>query len=185
MTKIVVIVFLMLPLVAVAAVQNWKIVPDQSSLTFTGIQNNAPVSGKFKTFSGDIHFNPADLNASSVRIVVNTDSVTMAYQEIADALKTVDWFDVTKYPQAVFESKKFSKTGENAYRSNGILIIRNKTVPISINFKVKQLANDKVEITGSTEVKRSLFGVGQGEWASTDEIKDEVKIDFILTAIKQ
>ncbi|EKD71652.1 MAG: hypothetical protein ACD_46C00135G0005, partial [uncultured bacterium] len=27
-----------------------------------------------------------------------------------------------------------------------------------------------------------VFGIGQGEWESTDEVKNEVTVNFILTA---
>src|SRR5262245_57300982 len=97
--QILFLTLLFVPLITVAAVPSWQIVPDKSSLTFTGVQNDAPVSGKFKKFTGDIKFDPAQLNASSVKIVVDTNSVFTSYSDLVDALKTADWFNVKLFPQ--------------------------------------------------------------------------------------
>ncbi len=35
---------------------------------------------------------------------------------------------------------------------------------------------------GSASVDRTAFGVGQGEWAATDQIPAEVKLSFSLEA---
>ena len=40
-------------------------------------------------------------------------------------------------------------------------------------------------VEGSTVIKRSAFGVGQGEWASTDQIKDDVTVNFKVSANKK
>src|SRR5690348_13839148 len=103
---------------AVAAQSAWQIVPNQSAITFTATQNNAPVTGKFTTFSGDINFDPAQLNSSNVKIVVNIGSVATSYKDVGDTLKTADWFDIKHFPQAVFKSSSFTKTGDNKYQSN-------------------------------------------------------------------
>jgi len=75
-TGILICITLLLPLITQAAIPAWQISPHDSTLSFTATQNNAPVSGSFKTFSGDIHFDPEQLAASNVRIVIALDSVT-------------------------------------------------------------------------------------------------------------
>lgn len=184
--KIIFLALLLLPLMTVfAGVPAWQINPTQSSLSFTGTQNNAPVSGKFKSFSGEINFDPEQLNSSHVRIVVDLNSVSTSYKDVEDALKTADWFNVKLFPKAIFKADQFTKTGDNAYQANGTLKIRDKEIPISVAFVVLESSNNKARVKGTTVVKRSLFGIGQGEWASTDEVKDEVKVDFDIIAVKK
>jgi polyisoprenoid-binding protein YceI len=37
-------------------------------------------------------------------------------------------------------------------------------------------------VKGKTTIKRSLFGVGQGDWSKTDAVKDDVLVEFVLAA---
>ncbi len=179
-------VVLLFPLVAYAGpVPTWQIVPNESTLVFTGIQNNAPVSGKFTHFTGDIKFDPTALANSSVKIVVDIDSITASYKDLVDTLKTKDWFDVKSFPQAVFVSKQFQMTGGNTYQVTGTLTVRDKTQPLTLNFQVTESSNNKAKVTGSTTIKRTAFGVGQGEWSGTNEVKDDVKVNFSLSVIKK
>lgn len=163
----------------------WEIIPAESNINFTATQNGAPVSGRFTVFRGEIQFDPNNLPTSHVKITVDTNSVTTSFTDIAEALKTEEWFDVKLFPEAVFESKTFSKVAEESFQTNGTLTIRDKSLPITISFIGKSLSQDKGQVTGSMRLQRSQYTVGQGEWASTDEIKDDVQVDFTFTAIKK
>lgn len=172
-------------LMAAAAVPAWNIVPNDSTINFTATQNNSPVSGNFKKFTGDINFDPAQLSASNVTITVDLASVNTSYGEVADTLKTADWFDSKNFPQATFKATKFTKTGANTYQADGALTIRNKTVPVSLAFTVDQFTAANFHLKGNTVLKRTDFGVGQGDWAKTDTVKDEVQVNFTLSATKK
>lgn len=186
-TRLLCFFILLLPMAVSAAtpVPSWQMVPKQSSITFTATQNNAPVTGEFKSFSGDIKFDPTQLGASSASIVVDTTSVTASYGQVADTLKSPDWFDVKRFPQAIFKVNSFTKTGNNTYQANGILTIRDKAVPITLAFVLAQYTPTQALVKGNVTIKRTLFGVGQGEWAQTDQVKDEVQINFTITATKK
>ncbi|MBV8801738.1 MAG: YceI family protein [Gammaproteobacteria bacterium] len=182
---IAILIMIFVPMIVVAAVSTWQIIPTESTLTFTGTLNNAPTLGQFKSFNGEIHFDPDKLNESDVQIVVDIASITTSYPDIANTLKMPDWFDVKMFPQAVFKASKFNKMGDKSYQANGELTIRDKTIPVTISFTEEDLPQNKVRIKGNTILKRTQFNVGQGEWADTDSVKDEVKVEFNLMAIKK
>lgn len=165
-----------------AEVASWQIVPAESNITFTATQNDAPVSGEFKKFTGEIYFDPAQLAASKVKITVDMRSVSASYAELVDTLKTADWFNVALYPQAVFVANQFTKTGDKTYQAKGTLTIRDKTQPLTVHFTEEEFTNSEAKVKGSTTIQRNAFGVGQGEWKSTEEVKDEVKVDFVVYA---
>ncbi|OGT53173.1 MAG: hypothetical protein A3E84_00880 [Gammaproteobacteria bacterium RIFCSPHIGHO2_12_FULL_42_13] len=181
---LVLLVFL-LPLFANAAAPAWQIVPNESSITFTGIQNDAPASGKFKKFSGTIHFDPDRLNESKVRIVIDMNSVSTSYSDFTSTLVTEDWFNVKLFPEAIFEATTLKKTGDSQYQAAGTLTIRDKTVPVTLSFESKKLSETKALVKGNTTLKRTMFGIGQGEWADTDAIKDDVQVNFNMTAARK
>jgi len=99
-------------------------------------------------------------------------------------LITSDWFNAKVFPKAEFKSKQIEKTGDNQYNAKGTLTIRDKSVPVTLNFSA-EYNESKGSVVGSTVIKRSDFGVGQGEWAGTDEIKDDVTVSFKVAAIKK
>ncbi len=178
-------IFLLLVAISIlakATPPEWQIDPSQSTLSFTATQNDAPVTGQFKTFRGDIFVDPNNYKASTVHIVVDMNSISVDYADVKNTLLTPDWFNVAAFPQAEFKSTDFTKTGNNTYQATGNLTIRDKTVPVTLTFTAEQPAKDTGVVKGSTTLKRSAFGVGQGEWAGTNQIKDDVKVDFKIVA---
>ncbi|HVV68547.1 MAG TPA: YceI family protein [Gammaproteobacteria bacterium] len=179
------LIFLLLPLLAGAqTVPAWKIVPHESTLTFTATQNGAPTTGTFSNFSGDIHFDPSQLDKSNVKIIVNMSSISDAYNQLSDTLKSAEWFNAKVFPQAVFQSSGFTKTGEKTYQAQGNLTIRDKTQPIILNFTLEEFSST-AKITGNTTIKRTAFGVGQGEWSDTKTVKDDVQVNFKVSAVRE
>jgi polyisoprenoid-binding protein YceI len=55
------------------------------------------------------------------------------------------------------------------------------TRPVAVAFTLK-LDREDATAQGSASVDRTAFGVGQGEWAATDQIPAEVKLSFSLKA---
>lgn len=180
--KKIIFIFLLSPLVASADVPSWKIIPNESTLTFTATQNGAPVTGTFTNFTGDINFDPAQLDKSNVKIIVNVGSISDPYNQLSDTLKSADWFNTKLFPQAVFQSTGFTKTGDKTYQAKGTLTIRDKTQPIVLNFTQQEYSQTKAKMTGSTTIKRTAFGVGQGEWSDTKAVKDDVQVNFTVNA---
>lgn len=176
---------ILLPVMVNAAVPQWIIVPDESQLAFTGTQNNAPVTGEFKTFTGEIFVDPFNLAVGSIDIIVDMGSLTASYADLKETLVTSDWFDIKRFPKAEFKATQFKKTGNDGYEAAGTLTIRDKSAPVTLVFTSQQIAPNKRIVNGSAVFKRSTFGVGQGEWASTDEIKDAVMVTFQIVAVRK
>lgn len=163
----------------------WEIVPSQSEITFTGTQNGAPVTGRFKKFTGQIFVDPVNYKASSIHMTIDMNSISAPFEDIATTLASPDWFNVKVFPNAEFKATKFNKLDDKTYETDGTLTIRDKSAPVTLKFVVDQISKDQALVEGSTTVKRSVFGVGQGEWASTDEIQDDVIIRFKISAIRK
>jgi polyisoprenoid-binding protein YceI len=185
LSKLVATSLIFLPWIALAEVAKWEIVPSESSVRFTATQNNAPVSGTFKKLHGNIEFSPEDLKNSKVDLVVEMDSVNASYQELVSTLKTSDWLDVSKFKDASFKSNELTKIKDNTYQAKGELQIRDKKQPLTVQFTIDNPAKDKSKVVGETAIKRTAFGIGQGDWASTDEVKDDVKLNFDLSLKRQ
>lgn len=171
----------MLPGLALAA-PSWEISP-RSTITFTATQNGAPVSGKFTSFGGKIEFSPQDLATSNINLAIDTNSIKTSFAPIADELKGKNWFNSKAFPQATFTSTKISKKEGNNYQAEGELSIRDKKSPATVTFHIDEFTEQKARASGKMTIQRSAFGIGQGEWASTNEIKDDVLVSFNLILI--
>ncbi len=84
-----------------AEATKWNMDPSGSKIDFKATQNNSPVTGSFDKFTADINFDKNNLKDSSVKITVDTGSVSASYDEVSTTLKTADWFSVDVFPKAV------------------------------------------------------------------------------------
>ena len=175
----------LMPMILLAAPSSWQIIPAESHLGFTATQNGAPVSGEFKTFRGEIVIDPDNIKTGHIEIVVDINSVSASYADLKQTLTTADWFNAKLFPTAVFKASEFKQTGKNSYEAIGTLRIRDKSAPATLVFHAEEPVPEKRVVTGSTSIKRSTFGVGQGEWAGTDQVKDEVSVNFKVVAVKK
>lgn len=167
------------------ALPAWNIVQDKSEISFTAIQEGAPVSAEFKSFDAQVEFDKDMLEESKVAVTIDMNSVYAEYEDLVDTLKSKEWFDVQQFPSATFNSTHFKKLKDMHYECEGDLTIRDKTVPVKITFQFLKYTDQEASLEGETTIKRNDFGVGQGEWASTEDVADEVVIQFKLHAIKQ
>lgn len=183
--KILICVWLLLSTTFVWALAPiWKIVPAESSLAFVATQNGAPVKGKFEKFSGEINFDLNKLSECHVKIIVDMNSLSTSYDDLTSALRLSDWFNIKMFPEALFEASQFEKVGDKQYVAKGTLTIRDKSLPVALTFTADQPSDNKAIVTGQTTIKRTAFGVGQGEWSSLNEVKDDVTVNFTVTATK-
>lgn len=165
-----------------AFARTWNIDKATSSLGFSAVVNGAHYDGNFKTFDGQISFDPDKLESSQIKITIGMGSVAASYQDMGKTLTGADWFDAKSFPSATYEAGSFTKTGDKTYQANGNLTIRGKTVPVVLSFTLNEYTPTKAVVTGSTAIRRNDFGVGQGEWAGTDVVQNEVTVNFTIKA---
>ncbi|MBU6475403.1 MAG: YceI family protein [Alphaproteobacteria bacterium] len=170
-----------------AAPQNWSMLHEKSTITFTPTQLGKAFTGKFGVFAADIVFSPDDLAASHVMIDVHMNTAATGAPDRDQNLMGEDWFDVAKFPDAVFKSSGFRKVGADAYIADGVLTIKGVTVPATLPFKLNITTNANGTQTavadGSVVLDRAKFNVGVGQWKSTDIIANEVPVTFHIVAL--
>ncbi|UAL10324.1 YceI family protein [Caulobacter segnis] len=152
-----------------------------ASLGFTATWSGSAIEGQFKTWKADILFSPQALDRSKVTVTIDMASAATGDAQRDESLPSGDFFDTAAHPKAVFAASKFRKTGENKYVADGTLDLRGVKKPLSLPFTLK-IDGDTATARGVTTLDRTTFGVGQGEWASTDEIAAKVTVSFALTA---
>lgn len=157
--------------------------PARSLLRFSFVQAGANNSGRFGKFTTDVLFSGDNLAASKIDVTVDITSLDTGDKERDDTLKGADLFDVKKFPQARFVANKITQSGQGRYDAQGKLTLRNVTrdikLPITFQNKIEGGKNMGY-LTGRATLKRLDFGVGQGDWKSTEWVNDEVNVTFSL-----
>lgn len=148
-----------------ATARDWQVDAAKSSLTFKGTYQNGPFAGKFARFDAAIAFDENDLAGDKFDVKVQLASVATESSERDDTLKTEDFFDVAKFPQAHFVTQSFGKGEDGGLVAKGMLTIRDQTKPVEL--KVKFAGNgNTATLDVDTTLKRLDFGLGVGgDWA--------------------
>lgn len=152
-----------------------------AGLTFSATWSGTPIEGRFNRWTADILFSPEALDRSKLTVSVDMASAVTGDDQRDQSLPSGDFFDTAAHPKATFTANKFRKTGEGQYVADGTLDLRGVKKPLSLPFSLK-IDGDTATARGVTTLDRTTFGVGQGEWASTDQIAAKVKVSFSLTA---
>jgi polyisoprenoid-binding protein YceI len=150
----------------------------QSRLEFVGVQAGAEFKGVFQKFTADVDFAPETLASSRIDVQIDMNSVDSKDKDRDTTIRGKDVFDVAHNPTAHYVTKSITKTAAG-FSAVGALTLHGVTKDVPIEFQfVSQPAGAK--LSGSAKLNRLDFGVGQGDWKSTETIADAVKINFSL-----
>jgi polyisoprenoid-binding protein YceI len=164
---------------AFAAGSGYAADPAQSKLEFTGVQAGAEFKGTFKKFTADVDFAPDALATAKIDVTVDMASEDTKDVDRDKTIRSPDIFDVAKNPTAHYVTKSITKTA-TGYTAAGSLTLRGVTKDVPMNFTFGPSAGG-AKLDGNAQLKRLDFGVGQGDWKSTEWIGDAVKVNFSLT----
>jgi polyisoprenoid-binding protein YceI len=165
---------------ALPAAAQQKLLPAQSDISFTIKQMGVPVQGSFKKFDAQINFDAAKLAASKVTFTVDIGSATMGAREVDAELPKAPWFNTPKFPQAQFTSSAIKPLGAGKYEVAGKLAIKGQTREVLVPLTMTQ-AGAVTVASGVLPIKRLAFNIGDGEWADTSMVADEVQVKFKLS----
>lgn len=167
---------------ASAATTSWTIDPAHSQLTFHPRLAGGEFAGRFERFEATIRFDPADLAHSSLQVVVDLLGARTGDTDRDAALQGSDFFQTTRWPRGTFNSTGIRSLGGGRYEATGRLTLRDVTRDVRVQFRFDPTAPSRgaVHMTGSSNVRRLEFGVGQGDWRSTEWLDDAVRVEFDL-----
>ncbi len=164
----------------------WNIDTNHSKISFEVNHFFTPVEGFFNEYKGELTFDAADLEGSSVNFTVQVASVKTDSEKRDKHLQSADFFDAKKFPEMKFVSKSISKT-DNGYIAKGNLTIRDVTKAVEVPFKVLGKGShpmkkgvEIIAIKAGFKINRNDYGVGTGSWAATAVVGDEVTIKIVI-----
>ena len=149
----------------------------QSSLTYGFTQAGADNQGRFKSFA--VSFDP---RAGRLDVLVDMRSFDTGDQQRNGILGGKDFFDVAQYPRSRFSASRIERTA-TGYEATGALTLRGVTRNVTIPFtwRTATVQGHPVGyLSGQMTLKRLDFGVGQGQWQSTEWVGADVSVRYSL-----
>lgn len=148
-------------------------------LNFSAVQAGARFTGRFSEFAVDLDFDPAAPAQGRLHVTIATASADTQDDDRDGILRSQDFFWSGRHPEAVYHAEGFERDGRG-WRALGELTLRGVTQPVAVHFTTAA-GKDRLTMKGQATLRRLAFGVGQGDWASTEWIGDEVGIAFELS----
>ena len=154
-----------------------KVAADRSQIRFVFKQMNVPVEGRFRRFDATVSFDPVKPEATKAEFEVELASIDLGSTEGETEARRKPWLHVEAFPKAKFVAASVRQTGPGRYEATGPLTIKGITQTITAPFALTESAGLRT-VEGSFGLKRLPFRIGEGPWADTETVADDVSVRF-------
>ena len=168
---------------AAAQGTKYQITPQNSKIEFVGSKVTGHHNGSFQDFSGQVDYT-GNVEQSRVNITIKTDSLTTDTPDLTKHLKTADFFDVAKYPEATFVSTAIKAGGEKgaSHTVTGNLTMHGATKSVSFPATIA-VTPDVASVDANFSINRKDFGINYAG-AANNLIRDDVVLTLTIRANK-
>lgn len=170
---------------APAFAATWVIEPQESVVTFQYSYEGTPYEGEFKNVDATFEIDPMNPGSCKFDVTIPIADIEVDSAEVLDYLLDLEMFDVDQWPTASFQAEKCSLTSASSFVADGTLTIRDQTHPITFPFDMEIEVYDgqpRFHLNSEVTIQRLDFGVGQGYWANTATIPNDVVIKIDVYA---
>jgi len=122
------------------------------------------VTGSFKAFEGSVETEGDTFEGATAEFSLDVNSLDTNQEQRDGHLKSAEFFDAETYPKITFKSTSFEKVGDEAYKLNGNLTVKDITKPVTLDVEFGGTATDfygnlkaGFELTG--KINRKEFGL--------------------------
>jgi polyisoprenoid-binding protein YceI len=143
------------------------------------------VEGKFTDFTINLVHDNADVTKSSVDVVIKIASINTGIAARDNHLKTADFFDAEKFPEATFKSTKITQSGKQM-NAIGTLTIHGVAKEVMLPFTVvgvnKDPATKKMVVgyAAHLTINRRDFGVNWTHPKVPNFVGDNIDLNIEL-----
>ena len=142
------------------------------------------LTGRFDKFGGRFSFDEKNINASKIRVEIDTNSVNSNHAERDKHLRSADFLEVSKYPTAVFESTSIVSTGGGKADVTGKLTLHGVTKEIVI--KVDHIGGGKDPwggfrqgFAGTTRIALADYGIKKNLGPASKELELTLHVEGV------
>jgi polyisoprenoid-binding protein YceI len=168
----------------------WNIDPTHSQAEFSVRHMFTKVRGHMVVAAGVVDADEAEPLKTVIVARLDPSTVNTGVQVRDDHLRSVDFFDVQRYPEIVFRSTAIRKTAKDRFAVTGMLTMRGVDRLVTLDTHVAGDAIDpfgsrRAGVSARTTLNRKDFGL---RWNRTLEsggllVGDEIDINLEIEAV--
>jgi polyisoprenoid-binding protein YceI len=146
---------------------------------------------KFTDFTAVLNANPNDLTKSSVEVTINTATADSGNGILNEKYKGEDFFNVNKFPTAIFKSTKLELKTDTTGTLTGDLTLLGVTKPITLDVIYNgtgfnpYAGKNMLGFSAKGKINRSDFGMNSYIPAVSDEVNLIIEAEFIFEEDKK
>lgn len=147
--------------------------------------------GHFYDFTGEVFFDPDNLEKSKFDFVVKVDSINTDNGKRDNHLRSDDFFAARKYPVMTFKSSRVSHAGGNKYILEGKMTIKDVTKDMVLEFiywgQKENPFNNNEMVAGFDsrfKIDRLHYHVGDGKFYKMGVVGKDVDVLITLEMIR-
>jgi len=158
-----------------------RVLPDKSSIEFSYSQMGVSMDGRFRRFSSQLSFDPAQPATARVAVDVDLASIDTGTPELDTEAAGKDWFNLKSFPTARFVATAVKPLGANRYSVAGKLTIKGRSRDVVVPATFTAQGGTGV-FAGQFTIRRGDFAIGEGAWSAFDIVANDVTVMFRITA---
>ncbi|HOA36854.1 MAG TPA: YceI family protein [Flavihumibacter sp.] len=117
-----------------SAQTKWTLDKTHSSVRFSvSHMVVSEAEGTFKSWNGTVENTKPDFTDAKIAFTIDVSSINTDNENRDNHLKSPDFFDAQKFPTIKFESTSMQALGDNKYKLNGNLTIKDVTKPVTFD----------------------------------------------------
>ena len=149
---------------------------ERSEIRFVGKPSGGGVAGKFRKWKANVDFRPKELAKSKADFEIELASIDLANEDTEAEVRRPAWFDTARHPVARFTSSAMKDLGGNRYEVMGRLSMKGVTRDVVIPIALRKDAAGNSVAEGQFAFNRLDFRIGDGVWADTGTVPNEVGV---------
>jgi polyisoprenoid-binding protein YceI len=166
-----------------ASGERYTINQQNSKIEFVASKVTGSHHGEFQDFSGSIDYD-GQPEKSRVSVTITMASVKTDTDQLTQHLKTPDFFDVSKFPQATFSSTEIKPGGDKGASHSITGNFQLHGVTKSISFPATISATPQaINVESTFSINRKDFGINYAG-AADNLIRDDVVMSLHIKAEK-
>jgi polyisoprenoid-binding protein YceI len=157
------------------------------------------INGSANGITGTVSFDPENPAATTGKIVVASETLTVPNPMQKEHMHSANWLDVAKYPEITFETKSLAnvKTAGNVTTADatGIFTLhgvsKEITVPVKVTYlpdklsaRVPNLKGDLLVIRVNFAINREDFNIQKGQYLDKVSPTIELSLSIAGAAVK-
>lgn len=170
-----------------AAATEWRIDSPHSSVYFDIRHIFSTVRGEFRDFSGTFHFDPDNLQESSMSFTIEAASIDTGNRNRNNHLRSDEFFHVSEYPEISFQGSTINHLQDEEYEVAGTLKVKDVSQTITVPFNYFGTTKSPLEkntivagFEGTFTINRLEYHVGTGKFYKLGVVADEVRLLITL-----